>query len=63
MTARLGGFGQRNVRFADAADAGVHDARRDFFRAQFFERGDDGFDRTLHVALDDQREFLAPGAS
>ena len=55
----VGGFGQRDVGFGDAADAGMHDARPDFVGAELFERRDDGFDRALHVALDDEREFLA----
>ena len=34
-------------------------ARADFVGAELFERADNRFDRALHVALDDQREFLA----
>ena len=59
MSAALGGFGQRDVGFGDAADAGVNDARGDFVGVELFERRDDRLDRALHVALDDQREFLA----
>ena len=53
---------QRDVGFGDAADAAMDDARRDFVGAELFERGDDRLDRALHVALDDERQFLAAGA-
>ena len=59
MTDRLGGFGQGDVGFGDAADAGVDHAGRDLVGAELVQRGADGFDRALHVALDHQREFLA----
>src|SRR5690348_5641779 len=38
----------------------MNDARRNFVVAGLFERTRDRLDRALHVALDDQREFLAP---
>ena len=41
------------------AGARMDDAGPDFVGAELVERADDGFDRALHVALDDQREFLA----
>jgi hypothetical protein len=50
-----------HVGFGDAADAAHQDLRRHFVGAELVERGDDGFDRALHVALDDQREFLLTG--
>ena len=53
------GFRQRHVGFGDAADAGVEHARGDFLGAELVQRADDGLDRALHVALDDEREFLA----
>ena len=56
---RAGGFRQRHVGFGDAAGAGEDDARGDFFGGELLQRADDRFDRALHVALDDQREFLA----
>ena len=34
-------------------------ARADFVGAELLERADDRLDRTLHVALDDERELLA----
>jgi hypothetical protein len=36
----------------------MHDAGTDFVGAELVERAGNGFDRALHVALDDQREFL-----
>src|SRR3984957_17439578 len=53
------GFRQRHVRLGDAADARIEDARHDLRRAELVERADDRLDRALHVALDDEREFLA----
>ncbi len=41
--------------------ARVNDAGADFVGAELVERTGNGFDRTLHVALDDQREFLHAG--
>ena len=52
---------ERNVGFRDAADAGVQDARPHFVVAELLHGGRDGFDGTLHVALDDEREFLLAG--
>ena len=54
-----GGFGQRDVAFRNAADAVVQHAGRDFVGAELVERAVDRFQRSLHVGLDDQREFLA----
>ena len=51
--------GERHVGFGDAADAGMDDARRHLVGAELLQRADDRFERALHVALDDQREFLA----
>ena len=39
----------------------MHDARLDLVGAELAQRADDGLDRALHVALDDQRELLAAG--
>ncbi len=55
-----GRLGERDVRFRDAADARVDDAGSDLVVAELLERGDDGLDRALHVALDEQRELLLP---
>ncbi len=52
-------FGERHIGFRDAADARMDDARTDFVVADLVERARDRLDRALHVALDDQREFLA----
>src|SRR5207237_1371233 len=40
----------------------VDDARDDLFGAELVERSEDRLDRALHVALDDQREFLSARA-
>ena len=37
----------------------MDDARADLVGAELVERAGDRLDRALHVALDDQREFLA----
>lgn len=37
----------------------MKDARRDFIGAELLQRAQNGFERTLHVGLDDQREVLA----
>ena len=39
----------------------MHDLRRDLVGAELAQRAGDGFDRALHVALDEQREVLAAG--
>ena len=56
---RVEAAGQRHVGFADAADAGMQDARADLVVAELLQRADDRFERALHVRLDDQREVLA----
>ena len=56
---RIRRFGQPHVRLGDAADAGMQHARRHLVGAELVERAGDGFDRALHVGLDDQREILA----
>src|SRR5262249_15579097 len=58
---RMGRVGKRHVRFGDAADAGVHDARLDLLGAELFQCACNGLDRALYVALDEQRELLASG--
>ena len=58
-----GGFRQRDVALGDAAGARMDDARRDLVGAELVERADDGLDRALHVALDEQRELLAAAPS
>src|SRR5690242_10787633 len=40
----------------------MNDASRHLLGAELVERADDGFDRALHVALDDERKLLAAGA-
>src|SRR6478609_4269918 len=50
---------QRHVGFGNAADAGMQDAGGDLVGAELFQRSQNGFQRTLHVGLDDQREILA----
>ena len=47
-----------DVRFGDAAHAGVDHAHLDLFARQARERMHQGFLRTLHVGLDDQRQSL-----
>ena len=58
----LRGLRQGDVRLGDAADAREQDARRDLVVAELLQRAVDGLDRALHVALDDERQFLAAGA-
>ena len=60
MTAAFEASAERDVGFGDAADTGMNDARGDLFGVELLERGDDRLDRALDVALDEQREFLAP---
>src|SRR5690554_367224 len=48
---------QGDVGFSDAADAAHQDLGRDFLGGELVERGVDGLDGTLHVALDDEREL------
>src|SRR5262249_15535123 len=57
-----GSFGERHVGFSDAADARVDHARGDLLVAELLKRAHDRLDRTLNVALDDERELLAAGA-
>ena len=57
----LRGARQRDVRLGNTADASMDNARQDFVGAEFLKRAYNGFDRTLHVALDDEREFLLTG--
>ncbi len=59
MMAAFEAFRQRDVGFGDAADARMQDARGDFVGAELLQRAENGFQRALHVGLDDQREFLA----
>src|SRR6185437_3664541 len=47
---------QDHVRFGDAADARLQRLNRHFVGAELFECALDGFDRTLNVALDDERQ-------
>src|SRR6185437_12620405 len=47
---------QDHVGFGDAADARLQRLHRHFVGAELFERALDGFDRTLHVRLDDERQ-------
>ncbi len=51
--------GQLHIRFADAADAIMHDAGADLIVADLLQGLDDSLRRTLHVGLDQDREFLA----
>src|SRR5450830_1861888 len=55
---RFRGHRQVDVRFRDATDGGVHDLHTHFRRRQLLQRADQGFLRTLHVRLDDQRQVL-----
>src|SRR4030066_234436 len=52
-------FGERDVGFGNAADAGMDDPRGHLFGAELFQRAVDGLERALHVRLDDKRGFLA----
>src|SRR5215471_5705277 len=56
---RARGAGQRHIRFGDAADARVHDTCLDLVVAEFAQSAADGLHRSLHIALDQQRELLA----
>ncbi len=58
---RAGCGGEDDVRFRYAADAGVKDAHAHFICRQFVEAADDRLDRALHVALNDERQFLDLG--
>src|SRR5215203_424420 len=58
---RAGGLRQGDVGFGDAADARMKHPRRDLLGPKLLEGANDGFDRPLHVALDDKRELLPAG--
>src|SRR5579871_2511004 len=47
---------QNHIGFGDAADAAMQHLGADFGRAEFFNRAVDGFERALHIGLDDQRQ-------
>ncbi|MNE23458.1 hypothetical protein D3C80_1167130 [compost metagenome] len=54
-------LGERDIRLGDRAGARMDDTGTNFVGTKLVERRDDRFDRTLHVTLDDQREFLETG--
>ena len=56
---RVGGRRQEHVGFGDGADGAVDDVERDVLRLDFFERLNDGLDRTLGVGLHDRLKNLA----
>ena len=49
---------QVDVGLADAADRRVHDLHTHFVGAELEQRGGQGFLRTLHIGLDDERQGL-----
>src|SRR5690606_3420769 len=51
-------LGERDVAFRDGTCASMYDTRLHLVGAELVERCHDSFDRTLHVALDNQRELL-----
>src|SRR5690606_5328493 len=51
-------LGERDVAFRDGTCASMYDTRLNLVGTELVERCHDGFDRTLHVALDNQRELL-----
>ncbi len=53
-----GGLRQNDIGFGNAADRTVHDAHLDFICRQFLQRSDNGLDRPLDVAPDNNRQFL-----
>src|SRR5205085_21258 len=57
---RVGGDGQVHVVLGDRADAAADHAQADLFAdVQLEQRVLEGFDRTGHVTLDDEEQFLA----
>src|SRR5258708_14049645 len=56
------GLGERDVRFADTAGAGQDYPGAHLLGPELFKRTRNGFDRTLHIALAEERELLASGA-
>ena len=42
---------KQNVRFRNRSDRGVDDLEIDFFAFNLLQRTDQGFERTLHIAL------------
>src|SRR3990167_4274404 len=55
---RAGALGQHDVAFADRAGARQDDPRADLVGGHLVQRTDDRLGRTLHVGLDDQRQFF-----
>src|SRR6266700_1473658 len=57
---RVGGDGQVDIVMGDRADAAADHAQADLFAdVELEQRVLEGFDRTGHVALDDEQQFLA----
>ena len=50
------GMGQDHIGFGDGANAGLQDLNRDFIGVELGQRALDGFDRPLHIGLDDERQ-------
>src|SRR5207302_4962270 len=50
------GVRQNDVGFGDAADAAMKDLGGDFVSAELAEGAIDGFERTLHIGLDEERK-------
>src|SRR5215467_550920 len=55
------GLRERDVGFADTSGARQDYAGSHLRGPELFKRTRDGFDRALHVTLDEKRELLAPG--
>jgi hypothetical protein len=56
MIVGVGGLGELHVVLGDAADAAVHDDQLDVVALEFAQRLGAGFERTLHVGLQDDVE-------
>ena len=55
---RFGSARQHDVGFADRAGGRTDDVNLNTLHVQLLQRGLDGFRRSLHVGLDDDRNFL-----
>src|SRR6056297_3179089 len=55
---RIRGGSKRNIRFRDATNGRMHESRLNLVGRQLAKRAGDGFDRTLHIAFNDERKLL-----
>ena len=58
---RLRRRGEQNVRFCDRSDTGPNYTNLDLFGRLLFERSLENLDRTLHVSLQNDEQFLDLG--